>query len=82
MVGKLHSEFAQVDPYSDEYKDILGILREGKSISNIEMYKLFSGKEVWLQQTFTPIINNEGKVYKILNIAMDITENPYPAGEA
>ena len=38
------------------------------------MYKLFSGKEFWLQQTFTPIINNEGKVYKILNIAVDITE--------
>lgn len=75
VVGKLHSEFAQVDPYSDAYKEFWLSLREGKSRSNIEMYKLFSGKEVWVKQTFTPIINNEGKVYKILNIAVDITEN-------
>ncbi|MCK4746478.1 MAG: PAS domain S-box protein, partial [Bacteroidales bacterium] len=75
VVGKLHSEFAQVDPYSDEYKEFWSSLRDGKSSSNIEMYKLFSGKEVWLQQTFTPIINNEGKVHKVLNIAVDITEN-------
>lgn len=74
VVGKLHSEFAQVDPYSDEYKEFWASLREGKSNSNVEMYKLFSGKEIWLQQTFTPIINNEGKVYKVLNIAVDITE--------
>ena len=75
VVGKLHSEFAQVDPYSEEYKKIWSSLREGNSVSNIEVYKLFSGKKVWLQQTFTPIINSEGKVYKILNIAVDITEN-------
>ncbi|MCK5135668.1 MAG: PAS domain S-box protein [Bacteroidales bacterium] len=75
VLGKLYSEFAKVDPYSDGYKEFWSSLREGRSISNIETYKLFSGKEVWLQQTLTPIINNEGKVYKILNIAMDITEN-------
>jgi methyl-accepting chemotaxis protein len=75
VIGKQHSEFAQVDPYSEEYKAAWASLREGKSIANIEMYKLFSGKDIWLQQTFTPIINNEGKVYKILNIAIDITEN-------
>ena len=75
VIGKLHSEFAQVDPYSDTYKEFWSSLREGGSIANIESYKLFSGKEIWLQQTFTPIINNEGKVYKILNIAVDITQN-------
>lgn len=35
--------------------------------------KMFSGKEVWFQQTFTPIRNQEGKVYKILNIALNIS---------
>jgi PAS domain S-box-containing protein len=29
---------------------------------------------VWLQQTFTPLVNKEGHVHKILNIAVDITE--------
>ncbi len=75
VVGKLHSEFAQVDPYSADYKEFWSSLRQGNSKSNVEAYKLFSGKEVWLQQTFTPIVNNEGKVYKILDIAVDITES-------
>jgi len=74
ILGKKHSEFAQVDPYADAYKSFWSTLKEGSSISNTEMYKLFSGKEVWLQQTFTPITNEEGRVYKILNIAEDITE--------
>ena len=74
VLGKLHSDFAMVDRSSDEYKAFWATLKEGKSISNTEMYRLFSGEEVWLQQTFTPIINNEGRVYKILNIAVNITE--------
>ncbi len=74
VLGKLYSDFAQVDRYSDEYKQFWSELKAGKSQSNTELYKLLSGAEIWLQQTFTPIINNEGKVQKILNIAVDITE--------
>jgi PAS domain S-box-containing protein len=74
VLGKLHSDYALVDPYADEYKEFWSSLREGKSISNTESYKLFSGKAIWLQQTFTPIINSEGNVYKILNLAVDISE--------
>ena len=74
ILGKLHSEFAQVDRYDEAYKTFWATLKEGGSISNTERYKLFSGKEIWLQQTFTPIINEEGRVYKILNIAEDVTE--------
>jgi methyl-accepting chemotaxis protein len=77
VLGKLHSDFAQVDRYSDEYKVFWSTLKEGKSLSNVEMYKLFNGEEIWLQQTFTPIINNEGKVQKILNIASNITDTRY-----
>ncbi len=74
VLGKLHRDFAQVDPYSEAYKSFWATLKEGESVSNTEMYKLFSGKEIWLQQTFTPISNEEGNIYKILNIAEDITE--------
>ena len=61
VLGKLHSDFAQVDRSSEEYKEFWSDLKQGKSKANIEMYKLFTGEEIWLQQTFTPIINNEGK---------------------
>lgn len=74
VLGKLHSEFAMVDRASEEYKSFWTRLKEGESISNTEKYRLFSGDVIWLQQTFTPIINNEGRVHRILNIATNITE--------
>jgi len=73
VLGKHYSDLAIVDRGSDEYKIFWTSLKEGKSISNTERYRLFSGEEVWLQQTLTPIINNEGRVHRILNIAMNIT---------
>ena len=74
VVGKHHSEFAQVDAYSDGYKKFWETLKEGTPVSNTEKYRLFSGREIWLEQTFTPVVNSEGKVDRILNIARDITE--------
>ncbi|MEZ5072924.1 MAG: PAS domain-containing protein [Bacteroidales bacterium] len=74
IIGKPHSEFAKVDPYSEEYKEFWNRLRKGETVSNTETYVLFSGKEIHLHQTFTPLVNERGRVYKILNIAEDVTE--------
>ncbi len=73
ILGKHHNEFAVVDKYSPGYRKLWEDLRSGKSIVREELMKMFSGKEVWFQQTFTPIRNQEGKVYKILNIALNIS---------
>ena len=77
ILGKNHHEFALVDKYSDEYKMFWDTLRSGESVSREEQFKLYSGKVVWLQQTFTPILNDQGKVYKILNIAVDISQSKH-----
>ncbi|TGL37515.1 methyl-accepting chemotaxis protein [Leptospira perdikensis] len=34
-----------------------------------------NGKEVWLQATYTPILDANGKPYKVIKFATDITEN-------
>ncbi len=73
VLGKVYTEFAQTDPYSDEYKNFWEMLRKGESISNTQQYKLYSGKEVWLQQTFTPIADKDGRVSKVLLIADDVS---------
>jgi PAS domain S-box-containing protein len=75
ILGKNHHEFALIDKYSDEYKNFWDTLRGGESVSREEQFKLYSGKLVWLQQTFTPILNDQGKAYKILNIAVDISQS-------
>ena len=74
VTGKHHSDFAVVDKYSDEYKDFWKKLREGTIISQVEQFKLYNGQELWLNHTYTPILDKNNKPYKILNIAYDITE--------
>jgi len=73
VLGKHHNEFAVVEKYSEAYKKFWSDLKEGIIISRTDQLKLYNGKSVWLQQTFTPIKNSEGKVFKILNIAVDVT---------
>jgi PAS domain S-box-containing protein len=74
VIGKHHSDFAAVDKYSAEYKDFWKRLREGETIIQAEHFRLFSGNEIWLNQTYTPILDKDGRPYKILNIAHDITQ--------
>ena len=74
ILGKPHGDIARVDPYSDQYKTFWASLRNGERMSNVESYKLITGGVIWLKQFFTPLVNNEGRVHKILYIGTDITE--------
>jgi methyl-accepting chemotaxis protein len=74
ILGKHHSEFSTQDKHSDEYKIFWSELKRGKTKFLTEKFKLYSGKEIWLRQTFTPIVGKEGEILKILNIAYDVTE--------
>lgn len=73
VLGKHHSEFAVVDRYSENYRKFWSSLKNGETLSLQGKYKLYNGREIWLQETFTPIPDSEGKVYKILDIAIDMT---------
>jgi methyl-accepting chemotaxis protein len=75
VMGKHHSEFAVVDKYSDDYKALWTALKKGESISRQEKFKLYSGKELWLQQTFSPIFRDEETVHKIQLIAIDVSHS-------
>ena len=74
ILGKHHSDFIMTDKYSEEYKDFWKRLRNGETIVSREKYKLFSGEEIWLDETFSPLRNPEGDVYKIFVIAKQAEE--------
>lgn len=75
IIGKHHSDLSAVDKYSAEYKEFWKRLRDGETISQVELFRLFNGNEIWLNQTYTPILDRNGRPYKILNIAHDITQS-------
>ncbi len=73
--GRHHSMFVDtVVRNSVEYKQFWEDLRAGKF--QAAQYKRFGkgGKEVWIEATYNPILDKEGKVYKIVKFATDITE--------
>ncbi len=74
VVGKHHSEFIEIKQDSlKEYNFFWNELSEGKIKKQIQHLHIF-GKEIWISETYSPIYDSNGNVYKILDIAFDVTE--------
>ena len=73
--GKHHSMF--VDPSErdgPDYEEFWARLRRGES--QTAEYKRIGkgGREVWIQASYTPILDSTGKPYKVVKFATDVTE--------
>lgn len=74
VIGQHHKMF--VDPAyqaSAEYRDFWDKLGRGEFDSG--EYKRFGkgGKEVWIQATYNPIVDESGKLIKVVKFASDVT---------
>ena len=75
VVGEHHSMFAEPDfAKSQEYKDFWAKLNEGDF--QMAQYKRLGkgGKEVWIEASYNPIKGKNGKPYKVVKYATDITQ--------
>ncbi len=80
--GKHHSMFAEpAFAASQEYKDFWNALRRGEF--QAAQYKRLGkgGKEVWIEASYNPIIGRNGKPYKVVKYATDITEKSLQMAE-
>lgn len=75
IVGRNHSLFVGEDQArSPEYRRFWDELRAGRFQSN--EFRRFGkgGKEVWIQGTYNPILDEDGKPVKVVKFATDRTE--------
>ncbi len=72
--GKSH-RFCVDSPRSEEYMDFWKRLREGDFFSGEIMRIKKDGSKVYLRATYNPIIGLDGKPYRIMKIATDITNS-------
>ncbi len=75
IIGKHHSMFAEGDfAKSNEYKEFWQKLNQGEFFA--AEYKRIGkgGKEVWIEATYNPIMGNNGKPFKVIKFATDITD--------
>jgi PAS domain S-box-containing protein len=75
IVGKHHRVFV-TEKYenSNEYIDFWNSLKNGEFITGQFERIKSDGTVVWLQATYSPIFNLEGKPYKVMKIATDVTK--------
>ena len=82
VVGKHHSQFVE-SAYagSAEYRAFWEKLNRGES--DINSYKRIAkgGREVWIQASYNPIPDVNGKPFKVVKYATDITEQKVRAAD-
>jgi len=79
MLGKHVSMFVdEVTRQSSEYKAELARLREkfreGKSAVGDGKRTMKGGRDIWVEYSYTPVLNSEGKPYRVINVLRDITD--------
>ncbi|NBX20226.1 MAG: PAS domain S-box protein [Betaproteobacteria bacterium] len=75
IIGQHHSMFCTVDyQQSEEYRDFWLRLNEGKFISGRFQRLGKFNRDVWLQSTYTPVFDLNGKPCKVIKYAFDVTK--------
>ncbi len=59
---------------TEELDEILRTIGERRTFNGRVRRRTKSGDEVWLQSTYTPVIDNEGEILKILSLETDIAD--------
>jgi len=74
VVGQPNALFLfDVDPASPNYRRFWQELAGGAFKSGEYRRRARDGREIWIQSTFNPIIGLDGKAYKIVQFATDVT---------
>ncbi|MDO1448375.1 PAS domain S-box protein [Rhodocytophaga aerolata] len=75
IYGRHHRIFVkQVEQESEEYQQFWEKLRSGEYISGEFERVSKDGTNVWIKGNYTPIADINGKIYKIVKYAQDVTE--------
>ncbi|MFY8299672.1 methyl-accepting chemotaxis protein [Pseudoalteromonas sp. SS15] len=73
--GKHHSMFAELDyAQSEDYRVFWAQLNAGKFSSGEYKRLAKGGREIWIQASYNPIFDLNGKPFKVVKYASDITE--------
>merc|ERR1712224_548786 len=73
--GKHHRIFVDSEyRESEEYSDFWHILNRGKFHQAEYLRIAKGGKEVWIQASYNPVLDETGKPFKVVKYATDITE--------
>ncbi len=74
--GKHHRLFVDpADAASDHYEDFWQRLRRGEYDTGEYKRLAKDGREIWIQASYNPILDLDGRPYKIVKFAADVTDS-------
>ncbi len=74
IIGRFHAELVGDEvAHSAEYRAMWDQLRMGKPFVGVVRRIAKSGQELYLQSSYNPITNAEGRVVKVVKFAQDVT---------
>jgi methyl-accepting chemotaxis protein len=75
IVGRHHSMFVSPDEKnSNAYRDFWAQLKQGHFQASEYKRLGKDGKEVWIQATYNPMMDKDGRPFKVVKFATDITD--------
>ncbi|EPE96975.1 sensory methylation accepting chemotaxis protein [Rhizobium grahamii CCGE 502] len=82
IIGKHHEMFCEAGyARSDEYRSFWADLREGRFSTGQFMRLGKDGRRVFIQASYNPIIDDKGRVFKVVKFALDVTDRMYAVEE-
>lgn len=74
LVGKPHRQLVPGDDMDDDaYARFWASLRKGVPVTGLFRRLKADGNAVWLQSTYTPVLDRKGQVAKVIKYALDVT---------
>ncbi len=81
VTGQHHRMFC-FDDFYRQHPDFWRRLESGQLYSGRFQRKAANGSAVWLEATYNPILDAQGKVYKVVKFASDISQRVHAAQQA
>ena len=83
ITGRHHRMFCEPSyANSTEYQAFWAKLNRGEFDAGVYPRRRKNGQEVWVQASYNPILNADGKVYKVVKYATDVTAQKLAAIES
>jgi len=75
VIGKHHSQFVEPNVAAGaDYRAFWDTLKRGEAVISTVKRAAKGGREVWLQASYNPIPGVDGKPFKVVKYATDVTE--------
>ncbi|MBT0769529.1 methyl-accepting chemotaxis protein [Kineosporia sp. J2-2] len=81
VIGRHHRMFLAADTDEADYEEFWHRLRRGEFVTGEFRRRSASGEDVWLRATYNPVLDPDGRPWKVIKYALDVTAEKMRAAD-